>query len=601
MRREKDIFPSYLRIFCLLAALADPGCAPGRLQPRRPGLWGLRKDWTDALAAADPRLLARIVSDTALSRPPGIRFVPAARPGGRLLLLLWTTDPKAPLAEGLLGQLQAYEKVQTARVRILANGPTTGRRTWVRAEIRMAGRIAGGLRRQDRVSFRADLERRFTNEPWRVASLRVEQGFSWIGLAPAFERLPGPRPLACPGGVTVADLDGDGHLEAAVLASGRLCRLRIRSGRLESASCVPAPGGPGVALVAGDCDHDDRPDLLLDTGTCYSLREGRLLRSKARPRLRPSPPRRLLLDLDADGHLEHLFLEGSPRLAWPARMHLDDKGRATGSRYLLDATWALGLPSRVCSAAAGDLDGDGGQDLLLLTPHGPLLFRSRLWHGSTVRIRLRGGPDNPFGFGARVQVEANDLARSFLHLPQPGLPARVLTLGIGDAQRARVTVTFPGGRRVGPRLLEAGPKVHVFQVNVAPAPGPQSRTKTLALGPKTLADWRRVLSPSASPKTQAGAWTIVFLAAHPGRHGPFLNRLAAWAQSGGPAVRAVLATPHAMSAPPPIQVWPLTRLPAGPLPRLLVYGPGGRLVRVLLGEPKPEELTRLRTATSRPP
>ena len=596
MRREKDIF--VLAAFLLPAA----GCVGQRLPPRHPGLQGLARDWSHALRSGDPLLLSRLFWDVSLSRPPGIRFSPRGKIGGKLLVLRWDSDPEQALGPGLLGSLDAYERVLRARVELLGRGRVAGRRAWARFRIVVAGSLPGGMRRQDVVEVHAELWRRLWNGPWLVRQLWVERGWSWVGLARAFSHGRPLRGFRCPATVALADLDADGRLEAAVRLARRTCWLAFESGRLVPRGCVSSPRCRHCVLVAGDCDHDERPDLDLGGDGCLELESGRLspVTEPRRGRIRAAASRGVPVDLDGDGVPEVVRVVGGAHLevlwsSWNATR------LRTGAREPIpvDLGWVAGLEDAACSVAAGDLDGDGAEDLVVATPQGLVAYRNVLWHGGVVRLRLWGGEANPFGLGAEVRVRAGRRELRVRHQVRPGRPVRVVNIGIGGAPRVRVWVRGPAGAGAGPVVLEPGPEVHRISLEqraTARAAGAHRRGRLWHPGPASLSrsEWADV-----GERRGGERWTVVFVCRKGAAYRGFLALMAKWALADPSRRRAAVAclTPPPRTV-PGLERWPLRSPPTGPLPRVLVYGPAGRLRRVLVGVPPASELERIPTSGS---
>ncbi len=214
-----------------------------------------------------------------------------------------------------------------------------------------------------------------------------------------------------PGSVALADLDGDGRLDALVAnqASGTVSVLRgIGDGVLAEAPGSPFAAGPNPNdLAVGDFDGDGRPDLAVanhDSDYVTVLLAGE---ASFAPRpagalavgVRPHPHGLAAADLDGDGDLDlalDSWEDDTVRLFW---------GDGTGAFLPAAAPLAVG-PHPYQKVRLADVDGDGAVDVL--TPD---------LEGGTVTVLLGDGhgsfqpaPGSPFAAGdAPFAVAAGDL------------------------------------------------------------------------------------------------------------------------------------------------------------------------------------------------
>ncbi len=479
------------------------GCGP-RPPVRHPGISGLERDWTEALMARSPALLAALFRDQRLERAPGLSLSPGPRLGARLVSLRWMPNPKSPLGPGLLGQVSVLESVSYVRVQRLAFHALGERRAHASLRIRLDGRVRGGYPRSDMGVMDVVLWRRAYHGPWYVAELRAVSLVTIVGLGQAFvDRttawLPGDvqRPdrsgaLGVGRGLVAADdFDGDGSVDLAWW-DGRWISFWRRSGdgfqlwggRLPVTQNLGS-GGDKMFWRLVDRQGDGSPELLLGRNAWveFSKAGPKMHRTRAlagKVVLAPTDqlPRSLLdqlgkearfvvshvsLDIDQDGRDEHLVVmrdvakgasgaaNRSLRLYWwlPGR-----RAGSTTGRWV-DVAHAAGLPRRVLDVAAADFDGDGGMDLALVTRDGLKIFRNLFDRGQWARLVIRGSDSMPL-VGAEVTVTGPD-GRLLVRRPvgTRGLPLTSVMVGLGRFDRADVTVRFRDGKRVVGRL-EAG-------------------------------------------------------------------------------------------------------------------------------------------------
>ncbi|MEW5742632.1 MAG: ASPIC/UnbV domain-containing protein [Myxococcota bacterium] len=202
-----------------------------------------------------------------------------------------------------------------------------------------------------------------------------------------------------------------------------------------------------------------------------------------------------------------------------------------------ECAWTEGFDTRADgrSLFAGDLDGDGDVDLLLLNRNAPRLqlFENRGPRGHAVRLRFVPAAGHRDADGTRVQVNGRAeqvlLARGFSTVVAPEL-----VRGLGAATHADVVVTWRSGQRTTHRvpadatstLYEKGGRTESTPFRTsAPPPPPRFPTTAEALG---LPAGKRLVVP-------------LFLAGcEPCRkEAPVLNRLAALGAVGVVGLGAV--------------------------------------------------------------
>lgn len=289
-------------------------------------------------------------------------------------------------------------------------------------------------------------------------------------------------------GSDIADIDGDGWLDLAVLEmampthfdrksseSGteaeRFAEV-VREGQhyqyaanaLQWNRGVRGDGVPvfsEIAYLAGvartdwswaalfaDFDNDGRPDLFASTGIAGNFIDVDFNDYRRR---------RAAETVAAEGRITHSlvleFLRNLPRREVPNAVYRNE-GDLTFSDQTI--TWGLDRPSYSNGAVYVDLTRDGALDLVVNNLMGEaFIYRNnaRAAAGSRhfLAIQLRGPAGNPFGVGARVrlmaggeqQVQELHLTRGYQSSVEP-----VLHFGLGEhAAVDTLEVTWPDGSR----------------------------------------------------------------------------------------------------------------------------------------------------------
>ncbi len=211
----------------------------------------------------------------------------------------------------------------------------------------------------------------------------------------------------------VSDFDGDGDIDllvvnadsaAAYFANARLGRF------VEGGMFLPPIPGHARAICEGDFDHDGDSDLIVALGGVLLQYvnngggEWEFVGRNAVP-AKPAGPvvRRIeTLDCDNDGWTDLLVVVEGDR---PLRLLAGGEGEGA----FRDVTTDVGLDEtfgEATDAAAGDIDGDGDEDILLLTRRGgPRLLRNEdPARGHWLDVWLVGKKVNRSGLGSVVEI-----------------------------------------------------------------------------------------------------------------------------------------------------------------------------------------------------
>ncbi|HSD29936.1 MAG TPA: FG-GAP-like repeat-containing protein, partial [Vicinamibacteria bacterium] len=183
---------------------------------------------------------------------------------------------------------------------------------------------------------------------------------------------------AAPGASTIvlADLDGDGALDAVLAGGGGLRVLRNERGRF--ADVTPKSGLSGVAAVlavAGDYDNDGLPDLLASAPSGVSLLHnegaGRFKAEAAAPAFPHPAASAAFVDGDHDGDLDVFVAAAAP--GGPGLLL-----RNNGDRTFADITATAKLEGAGGAVAVVPTDFDNRRDidLFLLRRDGASLFKN---------------------------------------------------------------------------------------------------------------------------------------------------------------------------------------------------------------------------------
>ena len=235
-------------------------------------------------------------------------------------------------------------------------------------------------------------------------------------------------------GVDIADLDGDGVAEIGVthtdMQAGNMFQALapglFQDRTFESGLGQATARTLGFGIAFFDADGDGDQDIVLANGHLHFDEDS-------------GQPNQVFRNLSSDLHAHRG--DQAPRL-----QEVTDTAGEAMQRLRVSR-----------GVAVGDLDGDAWPDLVVTNVGGPaeLLRNDAPRAEHRLALRLRGVTGNRDGFGAALQItpigdsgpgpiQYLQSTSSSSYLSQR---ANEIYVGIGDAERARVTVIWPGDER----------------------------------------------------------------------------------------------------------------------------------------------------------
>lgn len=279
-------------------------------------------------------------------------------------------------------------------------------------------------------------------------------------------------------GVVSFDANGDGLMDVFVANDQTMNHLWMNQGGMRFANeallwgCAMDDSGmakAGMGVVVGDVDNDADPDLLVvniegETDSFYRNDGDYFVDATSVAGLGATTRRRTrfgvaLVDFNNDGKLD--LYEANGRVSYSPEPESDDvfaepnrlfRGAAPGLFEVVSPEGGVDAPLVHTSrgVAAGDVDGDGGVDLLVVNRDGPayLLMNRVAGGGAWIRFRLRTGRGRD-ALGATVSLDVGT-ARVWRSVQVAGsylsAQAADVLVGLAGASHAGdVTVRWPDG------------------------------------------------------------------------------------------------------------------------------------------------------------
>ena len=281
-----------------------------------------------------------------------------------------------------------------------------------------------------------------------------------------------------------------------------------------------------MGAATGDVDLDGVPDLFLASITPGALLvrqdDGRWLDAIGEFRLatpltdtsqRAIPWSPALWDVDHDGYLDLLLAggddEGHGMMPGRGNSHAMLYHGRSGNRFdEVHADLGLTAQGNFQSIALGDLDGDLDLDLVFGGfGQVPVVYENQLTPtGEHLLLELRGRFSNPGGFGARVEVDAGTLHRTYWvgtrFSPQVA-DSGLLDVALGAAHAAdTIRVTWPSGYVQEVHGLAAGQRRVVEEPALVTLDPPSRHVRAGA--PDGVRITVRAVDPAGSPRSGAG-------------------------------------------------------------------------------------------------
>jgi enediyne biosynthesis protein E4 len=283
-------------------------------------------------------------------------------------------------------------------------------------------------------------------------------------------------------GVSTGDYNGDGWLDIYVAndATPNQLWINARNGSFVdegplSGAALSAAGNPegSMGIASGDFNRDGSEDLFVtniagETFVLYvndgqgSFEDARQRAGVARPTAAFTGFGTDWFDYDNDGWPDLFMANGAVNIVErlrgePFPFHMRNllfRNLGTGRFEDVSASAGPALQRSEVSRAAvlGDVDNDGGVDVVVTNNNGPvrLLMNRTPGRGRWVSLRLSQEPSNRFALGARVRVQVDGHPPSWRRVRTDGSylaasDARV-HVGLGTAKGPlTVTVEWPGG------------------------------------------------------------------------------------------------------------------------------------------------------------
>ena len=217
-------------------------------------------------------------------------------------------------------------------------------------------------------------------------------------------------------GVVLADFDGKNDIDVflAEAAGAHALYMNLRDGTFdERATAAGIRTGLATTIaVAGDVNGDGAAYIVLLGGAqrpaevWLNHRDARFTKDASSPVLANvtaalGAQAAALVDVDNDGDLDMVLAGGTQRKGMAIFRNDGAGGWADATQSMLPVPAAT-TDTRI--VLAGDLDNDGDQDLVLISPKGPVtvLRNDGGNRNHSVRLRLRGRKNNRDGYGAKV-------------------------------------------------------------------------------------------------------------------------------------------------------------------------------------------------------
>ena len=153
--------------------------------------------------------------------------------------------------------------------------------------------------------------------------------------------------------------------------------------------------------------------------------------------------------------------------------------------------WSFALESFSSGMAYADLDNDGDLDIVINNvDQAPFIFKNK-GQNNFLNIKLKGGPGNPFGFGAKASIQTKNGTQVLELSPTRGYLSAsqaLLHFGLGDQTNVeKLTIDWGNGKQTVLENVKANQELHLSITEATSTTSDASATPNIGLFSKTIA------------------------------------------------------------------------------------------------------------------